>query len=161
MKTVRAFVALGSNIEGPRSQVERGFAELDEIVGTRVVARSPLYRTSPVGYLDQPDFVNAVAQIETSLAPVPLLHALFAIERAHGRVREFKNAPRTLDLDLLVYGDIVMNEAGLTLPHPRMHERAFVLAPLNDIAPELEIPRRGKVSELLAALAGGSPQRMP
>lgn len=159
MPLARVFIALGSNIDNPREQVERAFVELDEIA--RVVARSALYRTAPVGYLDQPDFVNAVAEIETSLAPTVLLRALFEIERAHGRVREFKNAPRTLDLDLLMYGELIMNEAGLTLPHPRMHERAFVLAPLNDIAPGLEIPGRGQVSKLLAGLGDASPEKIP
>jgi 2-amino-4-hydroxy-6-hydroxymethyldihydropteridine diphosphokinase len=159
MPLARAFIALGSNIDNPREQVERAFVELDEIA--RVVARSALYRTAPVGYLDQPDFVNAVAEIETSLAPTVLLRALFEIERAHGRVREFKNAPRTLDLDLLMYGELIMNEAGLTLPHPRMHERAFVLAPLNDIAPGIEIPGRGQVSKLLAGLGDASPEKIP
>lgn len=159
MPLARAFIALGSNIDNPREQVEHAFVELDEIA--RVVARSALYRTAPVGYLDQPDFVNAVAEIETSLAPTALLRALFAIERAHGRVREFKNAPRTLDLDLLMYGELIMNAAGLTLPHPRMHERAFVLAPLNDIAPGLEIPGRGQVSKLLAGLGDASPEKIP
>ena len=155
-----AFVALGSNIDNPREQVLKAFAELDEIADTRVVARSSLYRTAPVGYLDQPDFVNAVAQLETLLPPLALLQELFAIERAHGRVREFKNAPRTLDLDLLSYGTLVMNESGLALPHPRLHERAFVLFPLNEIAPSFEIPGRGTVSRLLAALQALPPERI-
>jgi 2-amino-4-hydroxy-6-hydroxymethyldihydropteridine diphosphokinase len=155
-----AFVALGSNIERPEEQVVKAFTELDRIADTRVVARSSLYRTAPVVYLDQPDFVNAVAQLETSLEPLALLHELFAIERAHGRVREFKNAPRTLDLDLLSYGSVVMNEPGLTLPHPRLHQRAFVLFPLNEIAPSLQIPGHGTVSTLLAAMHATPPERI-
>lgn len=147
-----AYVALGSNIDSPHEQVLTAVRELDELANTRVVARSALYRTAPVGYLDQPDFVNAVAKIATSLNPFDLLNALLEIERAHGRSREFKNAPRTLDLDLLLYEDLVLEEPGLTLPHPRLHERAFVLVPLNDIAPTLKIPGRGSVAQLLAAL---------
>jgi 2-amino-4-hydroxy-6-hydroxymethyldihydropteridine diphosphokinase len=147
-----AYVALGSNIDSPHEQVLTAFRELDALANTRVVARSALYRTAPVGYLDQPDFVNAVAKIATSLNPFDLLNALLEIERAHGRSREFKNAPRTLDLDLLLYEDLVLEEPGLTLPHPRLHERAFVLVPLNDIAPTLKIPGRGSVAQLLAAL---------
>lgn len=147
-----AYVALGSNIESPREQVLKAFRELDQLQDTRVVARSSLYRTAPVGYLDQPDFVNAVAQVATSLNAHDLLNALLGIERAHGRSREFKNAPRTLDLDLLLYEDLAIAEPGLTLPHPWLHERAFVLVPLNDIAPLLEIPGRGSVARLLSAL---------
>lgn len=147
-----AYVALGSNIDSPHEQVLTAVRELDELANTRVVARSALYRTAPVGYLDQPDFVNAVAKIATSLNPLDLLNALLEIERAHGRSREFKNAPRTLDLDLLLYEDLVLEGPGLTLPHPRLHERAFVLVPLNDITPTLKIPGRGSVAQLLAAL---------
>jgi 2-amino-4-hydroxy-6-hydroxymethyldihydropteridine diphosphokinase len=160
MKPATAFIALGSNLQNPREQVLKAMSELGEIPGTRVVARSSLYRTPPVGYTDQPDFVNAAAQIETSLDPVALLQALFAIERSHGRVRDFKNAPRTLDLDLLVYDTITMRGPQLTLPHPRMHERAFVLAPLSEIAPELEIPGHGRVSALLAALEASALERI-
>jgi 2-amino-4-hydroxy-6-hydroxymethyldihydropteridine diphosphokinase len=155
-----AFVALGSNMESPREQVLTAFRELNELADTRVVARSSLYRTAPVGYLDQPDFINAVAKIETSLSPLDLLNALLKIERAHGRSRDFKNAPRTLDLDLLLYGDCAMAEPGLTLPHPRMHERAFVLVPLNDIAPQMLIPGRGTVAQLLATLPDAGLQKI-
>jgi 2-amino-4-hydroxy-6-hydroxymethyldihydropteridine diphosphokinase len=155
-----AFVALGSNMESPREQVLTAFRELNELADTRVVARSSLYRTAPVGYLDQPDFINAVAKIETSLSPLDLLNALLKIERAHGRSREFKNAPRTLDLDLLLYEDCAMAEPGLTLPHPRMHERAFVLVPLNDIAPQMLIPGRGTVAQLLATLPDAGLQKI-
>jgi 2-amino-4-hydroxy-6-hydroxymethyldihydropteridine diphosphokinase len=102
-----------------------------------------------VGFLEQPDFINAVAMLETMLAPHALLDGLLAIERRHGRVREFLNAPRTLDLDVLLYGDLVLHEHGLTLPHPRMHERAFVLLPLAEIAPDAVIPGKGRVADLL------------
>ena len=106
---------------------------------TRLARVSSLYRTAPVGYADQPEFVNAVARIETALEPRALLDALLKIERRHGRVREFPNAPRTLDLDIALYDDVTVDEAGLTIPHPRMHERAFVMVPLAEIAPDLEI----------------------
>jgi 2-amino-4-hydroxy-6-hydroxymethyldihydropteridine diphosphokinase len=147
-----AFVALGSNLSEPEAQVNSGFAALAVMPASRVIARSSLYRSAPIGYANQPDFVNAVAAIETALAPRPLLDALFAIERRHGRVREFPNAPRTLDLDVLLYGDMHLEERGLTIPHPRMHERAFVLLPLAEIAPRCVIPGHGSVSELLRAI---------
>ena len=106
------------------------------IPGTNVVAVSSLYRTAPVGYLDQPDFVNACALVETRLAPHELLEELLAIEKRHGRVRAIPNGPRTLDLDIVVYGDRTVNEPGLVIPHPRAHERAFVLDPLFEVWPD-------------------------
>ena len=150
----RAYVALGGNLDQPRQHVERAFAELDALPQTRLLARSSLYLSAPVGYLEQPDFVNAVAQVETDLDAADLLRELLAIEHRHGRFREFANAPRTLDLDLLLYDDCVLHQHGLTLPHPRMHERAFVLAPLAEIAPRCLIPGRGVVADLLALTAG-------
>ncbi|MBI3936603.1 MAG: 2-amino-4-hydroxy-6-hydroxymethyldihydropteridine diphosphokinase [Betaproteobacteria bacterium] len=149
-ESVTAFIALGSNLDDPVSQVTRAFAGLGALPATRLVARSSLYRSTPVGYAGQPDFVNAVAQIETELAPRALLEALLALEAAHGRTRDFPNAPRTLDLDLLLYGDMMLHEPGLAVPHSRMHERAFVLVPLAEIAPQCAIPGRGPVAELAA-----------
>ena len=151
MTSVTAYVALGANLENPIAQVRAGIAELATLPGTRLIAQSSLYRTQPVGYAAQPDFINAVAAIETTLGPRELLDALLAIELKHGRSREFANAPRTLDLDLLLYADTQLHEDGLTIPHPRMHERAFVLAPLAEIAPHCAISRRGRVDELLRA----------
>jgi 2-amino-4-hydroxy-6-hydroxymethyldihydropteridine diphosphokinase len=139
----RAFVALGSNLSDPASQVQRAFDALAGLPGARLVARSSLYRTAPVGYADQPDFINAVALIETQLSAHDLLDALLDIEHRFGRVREFRNAPRVLDLDLLLYDDLMHHEHGLTVPHPRMHERGFVLAPLVEIAPDVIIPGQG------------------
>lgn len=153
-RRARAFIALGSNLEDPVAQVARGFAEIGELPETRLLARSSLYRSAPVGYRDQPDFVNAVAEVETALAPRALLEACLSIERNHGRKRDFPNAPRTLDLDLLLYDDLVHHEPGLTLPHPRLHERAFVLVPLQEIAPGLTVPGRGRVEDLLPAVTG-------
>ena len=149
---VVAYVALGSNLDGPRVQVARGFEELAALPHTALRARSRLYRTPPWGIVDQPDFVNAAARIETTLLPHELLDGLRAIEARAGRVRGVPNGPRTLDMDLLVYGNQSLREAGLAIPHPRLHERAFVLLPLADIAPDLEVPGHGCVSELLAGV---------
>ena len=147
--THRVFIALGSNLQDPACQVQLAFAEIDQLPGTHVVKQSSLYCTAPVGYDDQPNFINAVVEATTSLPPQALLQSLLEIETVHGRERSFPNAPRVLDLDLLVYDDLLMNETALTLPHPRLHERSFVLVPLAELAPELEIPGRGKVSVLL------------
>ncbi|HVY07045.1 MAG TPA: 2-amino-4-hydroxy-6-hydroxymethyldihydropteridine diphosphokinase [Burkholderiales bacterium] len=146
----QAFVAIGANLEDPERQVVRAIRELAEIDRTRVVAASSLYRTAPVGYADQPDFINAVAKLETALAPEALMDELHAIENRHGRRRSVRNAPRTLDLDLLTYDDLVLDGENLTLPHPRLHERAFVLVPLAEIAPDAQVPGRERASQLLA-----------
>jgi len=146
---VTAFIGLGSNLAGPLVQVRQALVELDSIPGTRVTARSSFYRTSPVGLLEQPDFINAVASVRTTLKPLALLAALLAIENRHGRRRSIRNAPRTLDLDLLLYGEQVLGQDGLTLPHPRLQERAFVLAPFAEIAPDAMVPGQGRVQDLL------------
>jgi 2-amino-4-hydroxy-6-hydroxymethyldihydropteridine diphosphokinase len=151
--TVTAYIGLGANLAEPRAQLAAAFDELDRLPLTRVVARSSLYRSAPLGYAAQPDFVNAVARVETGLPPERLLAALHEIETRHGRERSFPNAPRTLDLDLLLYGDRSIVRTGLVLPHPRMHERAFVLAPLVELDPEAEIPGRGRAVEWLARCA--------
>ena len=145
-----AFVALGANLENPVLQVTQALSELAAIDGTHVLAASSLYRTAPVGYADQPDFINAVARLETGLSPRALLDALHVIENRHARQRSMRNAPRTLDLDLLLYGTLVMREDDLTLPHPRMHERAFVLMPLVEIAPDVAVPGHASASRLLS-----------
>ena len=149
----RAFVALGSNLDDPRAQIERGFAALAALPKTESIARSRLYRSAPWGVAGQPEFVNAVVELETRLASRVLLDTLLAIERKAGRVRDGARwGPRTLDLDLLLYGDSVLHESGLTLPHPHLHERAFVLVPLADLAPDLDVPGRGRVRDLLARI---------
>lgn len=158
--TERVFVALGANIGEPQRQVEAGFDALAALAGTRLVRRSSLYRSAPVGYLDQPDFINAVAAIDTSLAPRALLDALLVIERLHGRVRDFANAPRTLDLDIVLYGGRLIQEPGLTVPHARMAERAFVMLPLAEIAPDVQVPGLGLVRELAARLGSAGLQRV-
>jgi len=149
-----AYVGVGSNLDGPQRQVAQALDELDGIPGTRVVKRSSLYRSAPVGYTAQPEFVNAVAALDTTLDPDALLGELQAIEARHGRSRSFPNAPRSLDLDLLLYGEAEQRSARLTLPHPRMHERAFVLKPLVELDPGIAVPGRGRALDLLAACAG-------
>ena len=144
-----AYVGLGSNLERPRERVLAAFDELAGLPHTRLVQRSGLYRSAPIGHEAQPDFVNAVARLETGLAPSRLLAALQRIELHHGRERPFPGAARTLDLDLLLYDDAVIATLSLTLPHPRMHERAFVLRPLAEIAPDASVPGRGTAEQLL------------
>lgn len=144
----RAFIALGSNLQEPQLQVRRALTEIGDMQGVTLLRASSLYRTAPVGYDNQPDFINAVAEITTDLAPPPLLQLLLALETAHGRERPFPNAPRVLDLDLLLYDDLSMHTPELTLPHPRMHSRGFVLLPLAEIAPALYIPGQGRVDDL-------------
>lgn len=156
----RVFVALGSNLADPAAQVRRAFDALGTLRESRLAAHSSLYRTAPVGYADQPDFINAVALVETRLPPPALLEALLDIEHAFGRVREFRNAPRVLDLDLLLYDDLMHHEHGLTVPHPRMHERAFVLAPLVEIAPDCVIPGCGLARDWLARCLDQGVQRI-
>lgn len=142
-----AFIGLGSNLADPVAQVSSALDALGRLPGTRVLRRSSLYRSAPVGFLEQPDFINAVAQLETQLAPRALLDALLALELECGRTRDFANAPRTLDLDVLLYDDLRHHEHGLTIPHPQMHRRAFVLQPLLEIAPDCVIPGIGAAAD--------------
>jgi 2-amino-4-hydroxy-6-hydroxymethyldihydropteridine diphosphokinase len=149
-----AYVGLGSNLQQPLHQLLKAFDALSALPRTRMLARSSLYRSAPVGKTDQPDFVNAVAALRTGLAPGELLQALLRLEAQQGRVRSEPNAPRTLDLDLLLFDAQIIHQPGLDVPHPRMHERAFVLMPLAELDPQLIIPGRGAVAELLARVAG-------
>ena len=148
----RAYVGLGSNLQDPVAQLRRAFTALAQLPQTRCAVRSALYRSRPLGGSDgQPDYVNAVAGLETALDPHRLLDALLDIERRHGRVRSGEHwAPRVLDLDLLLYDGLVMDDARLTLPHPGLSQRDFVLYPLYEIAPRLEIPGLGPVAALRA-----------
>ena len=182
---MRVYVALGSNLGDPAAQVRAGAQALGKLPGTRLVRCSSLYRTAPVGITDQPDFINAVCAADTSMPAGAFMQALLDIERAQGRQRDIPTAmdggsagreavppgtnagavfrpggPRTLDLDLLLYGELACHEPGLTLPHPRLHERAFVLYPLSEIAPGLSIPGRGQVETLLAGCAGQAVERL-
>jgi len=122
---------------------------IGELPDTSLVAQSSLYRSAPLGFPDQPDFVNAVAKIATTLSPQSLLQALLQIELRHGRERTFRNAPRTLDLDILLYDDIQLHEQGLTIPHPQIHRRAFVLLPLIEVEPNASIPDVGEAKSVL------------
>lgn len=149
-----AYIGLGSNQDGPRAHVMRAFEEIAALPGTRLEARSPLYRTAPLDAPGTPEFVNAVAAVDTELSAPQLLAALQAIEARHGRERPSPNAPRTLDLDLLLYGDTAFASSALTVPHPRMHRRAFVLRPLLDLDPRAEVPGHGAARDLLRDCAG-------
>lgn len=149
-----AFIGLGSNQAQPQQQLQQALHQIDQLPHTRLLAHSSLYSSAPVGYLDQPDFVNAVAKVVTDLAPHDLLNALLDIEHQHGRERTFRNAPRTLDLDVLLYDDLQLHEHGLTLPHPQMHLRAFVLQPLLEIEPDCTIPNIGAARDALQNCQG-------
>ncbi len=140
-----AYIALGSNLQDPITQVNNAFARLDELPKTNVVKTSSLYVTEPLGYDSEqlktiPDFINAVAEVSTDLSPLELLDAILGIENEAGRERPYANAPRVLDCDLLLYDNVMMRSEKLTLPHPRMHLRSFVLLPLAEIAPTLSLP---------------------
>jgi 2-amino-4-hydroxy-6-hydroxymethyldihydropteridine diphosphokinase len=150
----RAYVGLGSNLGDREATLRAAVDELAATPGVEVVAVSTLVDTEPVGYLDQPRFLNGVAVLETDLPPRTLLGLLLAIEGRFGRDRAAAPAqgPRTLDLDLLLYGDAEIDEEGLRVPHPRLHERAFVLGPLQEVAPGLEVPGMGSVEAILARL---------
>ncbi|WP_374358090.1 2-amino-4-hydroxy-6-hydroxymethyldihydropteridine diphosphokinase [Chitinimonas sp.] len=150
--SVTAYIGLGANLGEAAQTVAEAIAALGQLPQTRLLGASSLYRSAPVGYLDQPDFINAVAGIETALSPDALLDGLWAVEERFGRERSFRNAPRTLDLDLLLYGGQQIGTERLTVPHPRMHERSFVLRPLLEIAPQLQLPDGRALAELAAAL---------
>jgi 2-amino-4-hydroxy-6-hydroxymethyldihydropteridine diphosphokinase len=154
---VRAYVGLGSNLGDREATLRQALAALGEIPGIRIVAVSAFRETDPVGFLDQPRFLNGAAAVETELSPQELLAALLEVERGLGRIRGAERyGPRTVDLDLLVYGNAALAEPGLEIPHPRLHERRFALEPLAELAPGLEIPGKGPVEALLARLNWGS-----
>jgi 2-amino-4-hydroxy-6-hydroxymethyldihydropteridine diphosphokinase len=155
-----AYIGIGSNLDEPQAQVERAIDELARLPLTRLTARSSLYRTAPVGFAAQPDFINAVAELDTALGARELLGELQAIEARHGRRRSFANAPRSLDLDLLLFGDARIDAPDLVVPHPRMHERAFVLRPLVEIAAQAVIPGVGSAAACLAARADQKVERI-
>ena len=158
---VVAYIALGANLGDPRESVRQAIASLDELPATRLLRASSLYLTAPMGLADQPDFINAVAAVRTRLTAAALLQALLDLEQRQGRVRSIANAPRTLDLDILLYGDLVQDSPALTLPHPRLHLRAFVLEPLAEIAPDLALPGRGSVAAWLPAVRTQRIDRLP
>ncbi len=150
--TEAAFIALGANLGDARAALDAAFVALAALPGTTLRAASSLYRTAPIDS-SGPDYLNAVVRLETRLAPQALLRELQRIERQHGRERPYRNAPRTLDLDLLLYGDRHIATKTLVVPHPRLHERAFVLRPLAEIAPRLAVPGHGPIAGLLPRVA--------
>ncbi len=150
---MRAYIGIGSNLGDPMSQVRGGLRALAQLSRSRLVAQSALYRSAPIGLADQPDYVNAVACLDTKLLPDALLSALQTVEVGHGRIRgPVRWGPRTLDLDILLYGDLCLAEPLLTIPHPRMAQRAFVLVPLREVAPGIMVPGAGRIDDLIARL---------
>lgn len=162
--TERAWIGLGANLGEPRRMVERALAALDELPESRRVAASSLYATPPMGPPDQPDYINAVAAVDTQLAPQTLLEELLALETRLGRRRDpaagERWGPRVIDLDLLCYGARFRDDGFLTLPHPGIGERAFVLVPWAEIAPQAEIPGQGRVAELLEGMETDGVERI-
>ena len=156
-----AYIALGSNLGDPQQQLLDAMTALGSLPDTRLLQCSPLYRTPPWGVLEQPSFVNAAVKVDTALSPHALLDALLEIEQHAGRVRAERNGPRTLDLDLLHVDGVQLDDARLTLPHPRMAERAFVLLPLHDIEPALPLSGGVTVAEQLARLDLAGCERLP
>lgn len=150
---VRAYVAFGANLGDPVSAYQHALDAIDRLPGTTIVRRSSLYRTDPIGVRGQPDYINAVVELATEMPAEALLEALLEIEVTAGRTRQSHRAPRTLDLDLLLYADAVIDTPRLQVPHPRMHRRAFVLIPLAEIAPYAEIPGHGRAQGLLATVS--------
>ncbi len=154
-----AYIGLGANLGDARAALEAALQALAALPDTQLLRRSSLYRSAPIDS-SGPDYLNAVAELRTGLAPLALLRALQAIEQEHGRERPYRNAPRTLDLDLLLHGELALDTPELTLPHPRAHQRAFVLRPLAELAPTLQIPGQGRVAELLAQVRDQSIERV-
>lgn len=156
-----AVIAFGSNLEQPEQQVRRAIEAVSALSGIRSLHASSLYRSAPVGYTDQPDFINAVAVVQTVYGAEELLAQLHAVEQRFGRTRSFRNAPRTLDLDLIDYAGQTHRSDTLTLPHPRAHERSFVMLPLAEIAPDYAIADHGSAVRLAAALGSNGIERLP
>ncbi|ATQ74971.1 2-amino-4-hydroxy-6-hydroxymethyldihydropteridine diphosphokinase [Massilia violaceinigra] len=154
-----AYVGIGANLGDARANVADALARLAALDGSRLLAQSSAWRTAPIDSSGD-DYINAVACIDTDLSAQALLAALQAIELAHGRERPYRNAPRTLDLDILLYNDERIDTASLQVPHPRMTERAFVLVPLLEIAPDIEVPGHGPARQFLPAVAGQAIERL-
>lgn len=151
MTQQRCFIGIGSNLNNPMQQVQTAFEDLKKIPATKLISVSSLYHTKPLGPIDQSDFVNAVAELMTELSPHQLLAELQNIEKQHGRIRDNTRwGPRTLDLDLLIYGNLQLDDGTLQIPHPGITTRIFVLEPLHEIAPTLQLPNGEKIAELLA-----------
>ena len=147
---IEVYIGIGSNLDEPLQHVKQAISELRQLAHSEYIATSALYRSSPMGPADQPDYINAVSLLQTDLVPLELLDQLQSIERAHGRVRDGQRwGPRPLDLDILLYGEKIINETRLRVPHPGLHERSFVLYPLQDINPALVIPGDGPLAMLI------------
>ena len=159
MSQVTAYIGIGANLGDARANVADAIARLARLPGAQLVAASPSYRTAPIDSSGD-DYINAVARITTTLPAEQLLLALHAIEAQHGRERPYRNAPRTLDLDLLLYGEEQIASATLTVPHPRITERAFVLVPLLELAPAIGVPGKGAAGDYLASVAGQAISRL-
>lgn len=159
-EVVVVYIGLGSNLEKPIEQVQSALRELDDLAQTRLLQRSNLYCSDPMGPADQPDYINAVAAVETSLSPDELLSELQKLEAAHQRIRKERWGPRTLDLDLLLYGDQCISSEHLIVPHPGLSERNFVLIPLFEIAPNLILPDNRPLSDLIASCSNEGLQRL-
>lgn len=157
---VLAYIGLGSNLSNPHQQILSAIGELSSTPGIHVVGQSSLYVSAPMGYTEQPDFINAVVALRTPLPAETLLKTLLCIEQSHGRIRAFTNAPRNLDLDLLLYGNERIEAADLSVPHPRLHERAFVLLPLIEISPEVRIPGKGRAKDWVEKCGNQSIRRL-
>ena len=149
---VTAYIGLGSNLDNPRRQIEWALDALAQLPGSRLEAAAPRYQSRALGPGPQPDYINTVARLCTTLAPLDLLRELLALETARGRIRDQHWGPRSLDLDILLYGDLVLADQDLTLPHPRLAERAFVLLPLHDLEPDLILPDVTALTLLLARI---------
>ncbi|MEA3242555.1 MAG: 2-amino-4-hydroxy-6-hydroxymethyldihydropteridine diphosphokinase [Pseudomonadota bacterium] len=161
MTEVLAYIGLGSNLDNPESQLKTAIEALTGLPQTRLQARSSLYRSAPMGPQDQPDYLNAVVQLSTGLEPEALLDKLQGIEQAQGRVRAQHWGPRTLDLDILLYGEDVVATERLKIPHPGIAERSFVLYPLAEINGQLEIPELGGVGSLMEQCPDAGLSRLP
>jgi 2-amino-4-hydroxy-6-hydroxymethyldihydropteridine diphosphokinase len=159
-RPARAFVAFGANLGDPAHAYREAIRSMNALPTTRVLRFSSLYLSAPVGVSDQPDYTNAVLELETALAAPNLLAALLNIERDGKRTRESHHAARTLDLDLLLYDDLIISSPSLCIPHPRMHRRAFVLLPLIEIAPDITIPGYGRAYALLRSVADQAVSRI-
>ena len=148
----KIYIALGSNLEEPRKQIYRAINLIDAIDEISVTQKSSLYKTKPIGKIDQPDFINAAIEVEGNISPENLHTALQDIETQTGRIRMELNEPRTLDLDILLIDDLIMKTKKLTVPHPRMHQREFVIVPLFEINQKLNIPGIGSIEDILKSL---------
>ena len=154
------YIGLGSNLDDPETHIDMAINDLSRIPQTKLMDKSSLYKSQPLGPQEQPDFINSVAKLETVLPANVLLEYLQEIEYDHGRQREIKWGPRTLDLDMLLYGDMKISESNLVIPHPHIASRHFVLCPLMEIDPDVEIPEQGNVSDLFAKLGVDAPERI-